>query len=102
MSPANANSQTDPRDPGIPGARRGAVVGPWARVGMVLFALGLLAILADLVLFATGSRNLPVWLNVACMLAPVGLGVGLIGVIREARAGGRARAARVSRDPVAE
>lgn len=69
---------------------------------MVLFALGLLAILTDLVLFATGSRNLPVWLNVACMLAPVGLGVGLIGVVKEARAGGRARAARVSRDTVAE
>ncbi len=65
---------------------------------MVLFAIGLLAIVADLVLFASGSRNLPVWLNVTCMLAPVGLGVGLVGVLREARADGRARATRVSRD----
>lgn len=65
---------------------------------MVLFAVGLLAILADLVLFVAGSRNLPVWLNVTCMMAPVGLGVGLVGVLREARANGRARATRVSRE----
>lgn len=65
---------------------------------MTLFAIGLVAIVADLVLFVAGSRNLPVWLNVTCMLAPVGLGIGLIGVLREARSDGRARAARVSRD----
>jgi uncharacterized membrane protein YhdT len=65
---------------------------------MALFAIGLLAILADLVLFVAGSRNLPVWLNVTCMLAPVGLGIGLVGVLREARSDGRARAVRVSRD----
>ncbi|MEO5834224.1 MAG: hypothetical protein ABJA16_06970 [Nakamurella sp.] len=94
---------TEPSNAGLPDSRaRRPAAGPWARVGMVLFAIGLLAILADLLLFATGSRNLPVWLNVACMMAPVGLGVGLIGVVRQARADGRARAARVSRDTAPE
>lgn len=69
------------------------------RVGMVLFAVGLLAIAANLVLFASGSRNLPVWLNVVCMLAPLGLGVGLVGVVREARAASRAATTAPHPDP---
>lgn len=95
---------TDPTDPharptaGGSGPAVGPSAAPWARIGTVLFVIGVLAILADLVLFATGSRNLPVWLNVMCMLAPVGLGVGLVGVVREARANGRARATRITRD----
>ncbi len=97
----NAADPSDPHTsrPGTgpqPAPRRSAA--PWAKVGMVLFVIGLVAIAADLVLFATGSRNLPVWLNVTCMLAPVGLGVALVGVAREARHTGRARATRVSRD----
>ncbi len=56
---------------------------------MVAFAIGGLAILADLALFASGQRNLPVWLNILCMLAPLGLGLGLIGVLREARSSSR-------------
>ena len=39
---------------------------------MVLFAIGLVAIVVIVVLFATGSRDLPVWLNVTAMLAPAG------------------------------
>jgi hypothetical protein len=53
---------------------------------MALFAIGLLAIFADMILFASGSRNLPLWVNLTAMLAPVGLGLGLIGVVRENRA----------------
>lgn len=68
--------------------------GAWVTVGMVLFGIGLLAIVAVLVLFASGGRDLPVWLNVTAMLAPAGLGVGLIGVLREVRRPAReARAA---------
>ncbi|WP_240615927.1 hypothetical protein [Nakamurella deserti] len=93
--PSDAATPDPGTGPSRASRRRAA---PWAKVGMVLFAIGLLAIVADLVLFASGSRNLPVWLNVTCMLAPVGLGVGLVGVLREARADGRARATRVSRD----
>ena len=59
---------------------------PLAKLGMALFAIGLLAIFADMILFASGSRNLPLWVNLTAMLAPVGLGLGLIGVVRENRA----------------
>ena len=52
---------------------------------MVLFAVGLIAIFADFALFAAGSRNLPLWLNLTAMLAPVGLGLGLLGVVQENR-----------------
>jgi hypothetical protein len=52
---------------------------------MALFAVGTIAIAVDLALFASGERNLPLWLNLLCLLAPIGLGVGLFGVVREAR-----------------
>ncbi len=58
---------------------------PLTKVGMSLFAVGLVAIFVDLALFASGRENLPVWLNLICMLAPVGLGVGLVGVVNEAK-----------------
>ena len=61
---------------------------------MVLFAIGLVAIFADFILFASGSHDLPLWLNLTAMLAPVGLGLGLIGVARENRAASPALAAR--------
>jgi len=52
---------------------------------MLLFALGVVAIAVIMVLFASGSKDLPLWLNLSAMLAPVGLGVGLLGVFLEAR-----------------
>jgi len=52
---------------------------------MILFAIGVLAIAVIMVLFASGSHDLPLWLNLSAMLAPVGLGVGLFGVYLEAR-----------------
>lgn len=58
---------------------------PLAKLGMTLFAIGLLAIFADMIMFAAGNRNLPLWVNLLAMLAPVGLGLGLIGVVRENR-----------------
>jgi len=65
---------------------------------MVLFAIGALAILADLILFASGNRNLPLWLNLTCMLAPVGLGIGLVGTLVDARASARRASAGSSAD----
>jgi hypothetical protein len=51
-----------------------------------LFAVGVLAIIAVFVLFATGHGDLPVWLNVLATYAPaLGLGLGIIAVIRKAR-----------------
>jgi hypothetical protein len=67
---------------------------PLAKIGMAVFAVGLVAILVDMILFASGSRDLPLWVNLAAMLAPVGLGLGLVGVVRENRESSPALAAR--------
>ena len=56
-----------------------------ARIGFALFGIGLLAVLVVLVLFATGRDELPLWLNLVALLAPVGFGLGLLGVYLEAR-----------------
>jgi uncharacterized membrane protein YhdT len=51
-----------------------------------LFAVGVLAIVAVFVLFATGHGDLPVWLNVAATYLPaIGLALGIIAVIRRSR-----------------
>ncbi len=63
---------------------------------MVLFAIGLVAVFADFILFAAGRHDLPLWLNLTAMLAPVGLGLGLLGVVRENRSASPALAARKS------
>lgn len=58
------------------------------RVGIVLFAIGMVAVLAVFVLFAAGLRDLPVWLSAgAGVLTPLGLALGLIELVREARRG---------------
>jgi uncharacterized membrane protein YhdT len=51
-----------------------------------LFAIGVLAIMAVFVLFATGHSDLPLWLNLAATYLPaIGLALGIIAVIRKAR-----------------
>ncbi|WP_243658710.1 hypothetical protein [Tamaricihabitans halophyticus] len=56
-------------------------------VAVGLFALGMLAVLAVFVLFAVGHGELPVWLSSSAgLLTPLGLGLGLYVLIREARA----------------
>lgn len=67
---------------------------PLVKVGMIAFAVGLVAVFADMILFAAGSRNLPLWVNLLAMLAPVGLALGLIGIVRENRSSSPALAAR--------
>ena len=83
-----ADGRTSPR------AKDRRKAAPLAKLGMVLFAIGLVAIFADFILFAAGSRNLALWLNLTAMLAPVGLGLGLIAVVKENRAASPALAAR--------
>ncbi len=85
---ARADGRASPR------AKDRRKAAPLAKIGMVLFAVGLVAIFADFVLFAAGSHDLPLWLNLTAMLAPVGLGLGLIGVVKENRAASPALAAR--------
>jgi hypothetical protein len=56
------------------------------RIGIGLFALGMLAVLAVFVLFAAGLENLPVWLSAAAgVITPLGLGLGIIALVRESR-----------------
>jgi len=59
--------------------------GPLMKVAMVLFTIGVIAIVVDLAMFASGARDLPLWLNLLCLLAPVGLGLGLLGTYFQAR-----------------
>jgi hypothetical protein len=42
-------------------------------------------------LFASGAHDLPLWLNLAAMLAPVGFGLALVGLFRQARRPGPPR-----------
>lgn len=60
------------------------------RVGLVLFALGLAFITADITPFFFGSHNRPLWLNLGCLLAPVGFGVAVWTALRAGRAEQRA------------
>jgi hypothetical protein len=60
---------------------------PWLmRVGIGVFALGVLAVLVVFVLFAAGLRDLPVWLSLAAGVAtPLGIALGLIALVLEHR-----------------
>ena len=60
------------------------------RIGLVLFALGLLAIIADVVPFFADHHNRPLWLNLACLLAPLGFALALGSALRAGRAEQRA------------
>lgn len=55
-------------------------------VAVVIFGVGLVALAAIFVLFLTGRHDLPVWLNASAgVLVPLGFGLALIGLVREAR-----------------
>lgn len=69
------------------------------RAGVVVFALGLVAVVVVFTLFATGAHDLPVWLNLAAMMAPVGFGLALLGLFRQARRSSRRRAAAAGAAP---
>ncbi|GAB3282984.1 hypothetical protein [Parasphingorhabdus pacifica] len=58
---------------------------PALPVSIVLFGMGLLATVAIFALYAAGYENLPVWLNVSTMLAPLGLIVGVVTLVVTAR-----------------
>ncbi|WP_284743010.1 MULTISPECIES: hypothetical protein [Amycolatopsis] len=57
------------------------------RIGIGLFALGMLAVLTVFIMFAAGLENLPIWLSVgAGVVTPLGLLLGLLALVFEARA----------------
>lgn len=56
------------------------------QASIVLFALGMLAVVVVFVLFAIGLTDLPVWLSAfAGVVTPLGLGLGLVSLVREHR-----------------
>ncbi|WP_040919269.1 MULTISPECIES: hypothetical protein [Saccharomonospora] len=71
----------------VPNKNSTATRKPWLmRIGIGLFALGMLAVVAVFLLFAAGYSELPVWLSAAAgVVTPLGLGLGLISLVREHR-----------------
>jgi hypothetical protein len=70
-----------------------AAAGPGDRlvqVGVALFGLGFAAIAVVFVLFLLYDDGVPAALAIACLLAPLGVGLALGGLLRQARAPGRA------------
>jgi hypothetical protein len=70
-----------------PASTKTAPGAPWLmRLGVSLFAVGMVAVLAVFIMFASGLQNLPVWLSAAAgVITPLGLLLGLIALVREAR-----------------
>jgi uncharacterized membrane protein YhdT len=66
------------------------------RVGFILFAVGLVFLVVTILPYFWGSHDRPVWLNVGCMLAPIGFITAVTGVFRASRAEQRAAAAELS------
>ncbi|HJP75100.1 MAG TPA: hypothetical protein VJ914_12570 [Pseudonocardiaceae bacterium] len=55
-------------------------------IAVAIFGIGLVALAAIFVLFLTGRHDLPVWLNASAGIGvPLGMGLALIGLVREAR-----------------
>ena len=55
------------------------------RIGFALMAVGLVFLAIVVIPFFFGDHNRPVWLNVACMLAPIGFVVIIVSVVRAGR-----------------
>lgn len=63
-------------------------------MGAIVFGVGLIAALADLVPFFLGHPNRPLLVNLGAFLAPTGLGLALLGLYRAARSSQRRARAR--------
>ncbi|MEO8888418.1 MAG: hypothetical protein ABI301_03570 [Jatrophihabitantaceae bacterium] len=60
------------------------------RAGLALFVLGLIFILVDVTPFFADDHNRPLWLNLACLLAPLGFAVAVGAGLRAGREDQRA------------
>ncbi|QUG99940.1 hypothetical protein HUO13_03175 [Saccharopolyspora erythraea] len=58
-------------------------------VAMGMFGLGLIAVVAVFALYAAGSTDLPLWLNLATLLAPAGLVTGVVAIVVRSRRASR-------------
>ncbi|RRO15350.1 hypothetical protein EIL87_14880 [Saccharopolyspora rhizosphaerae] len=54
-------------------------------IALVMFGVGLLAIIAIFGLFAAGHQDLPAWISVVALLCPAGLIFGVIATVLNAR-----------------
>lgn len=59
------------------------------RAGAVVFAFGVVAVVGEFTPFFFGHSNQPLWLALLCFLVPLGLGLALWGLLRQARAARR-------------
>lgn len=55
------------------------------RIGVGLFVLGLVFILIDVLPYFLGAHDRPLWLNLACLLAPIGFVVAVWPTLRRGR-----------------
>lgn len=53
--------------------------------GIGLFLVGLLVVLVTVLPFLVGAQKQPLWLDLACLSAPLGLALALAGLARGAR-----------------
>lgn len=60
------------------------------RIGLALFALGLVAIAVDVLPFFADDHDRPLWLSLACLLAPLGFALAVGSALRSGRAEQRA------------
>jgi uncharacterized membrane protein YhdT len=65
-------------------------------VGLALFVIGLAFIAADLLPIFYGNSERPLWLNLACLLAPAGFAIALWSGLRAGRAEQRAALRRMA------
>jgi len=54
-------------------------------VGVALFVVGLVAIVVDVLPFFDGRHNTALWLNLLCVLAPIGFILAVWSVLRAGR-----------------
>ena len=55
-------------------------------IGLALFVVGLVFLAFTVLPFFFGDDDRPLWLNLACLLAPLGFIVALTGAVRSGRA----------------
>jgi uncharacterized membrane protein YhdT len=55
------------------------------RLGLTVFAVGLVFIAIDVLPFLAGDGETPLWLNLACLLAPIGFAIAVWSALRAGR-----------------
>ena len=55
------------------------------RLGLTVFAVGLVFIAIDVMPFLAGDGETPLWLNLACLLAPIGFAIAVGSALRAGR-----------------